>query len=200
MVLEQLMGRDITDGRVLAAMREVPRHEFVADDLESRAHHDGALPIGEQQTISQPYIVALMCQALALEPTARVLEVGTGSGYAAAVLSRLAARVYTIERHHTLVSAAGGRLKALGYDNVEVRCGDGADGWLSVAPFDAVTVAAAAAQVPEALLAQLAVGGRLVIPVGAQGKAQDLRLIVKVGDDEFEQRSLCGVRFVPLVR
>ncbi len=199
MVAEQLASRDIVDERVLSAMTEVPRHEFVDDGLNGQAYSDGALPIGEQQTISQPYIVALTCQAMALEPDARVLEVGTGSGYAAAVLSRLAARVYTIERHQSLVSRASERLQALGYDNVEVRCGDGADGWPSEAPFDAIAVAAAASKVPTSLLEQLADGGRLVIPVGEQGRSQELRLITRTGS-VFDERSLCQVRFVPLVR
>jgi protein-L-isoaspartate(D-aspartate) O-methyltransferase len=199
MVVEQLASRDIVDERVLSAMTGVPRHEFVDDGLNDQAYSDGALPIGEQQTISQPYIVALTCQAMALEPDARVLEVGTGSGYAAAVLSRLAERVYTIERHQTLASRASERLQALGYDNVEVRCGDGADGWLSEAPFDAIAVAAAASKIPTSLLEQLAEGGRLVIPVGEQGRSQELRLITRAGS-VFEERSLCQVRFVPLVR
>jgi len=199
MVADQLVARDIDDARVLRAMREVPRHRFVGNDLADDAHRDGALPIGQQQTISQPYIVALMCQALALEPAARVLDVGTGSGYAAAILSRLVDRLYTIERHDVLAETASALLDELGYDNIEARCGDGVQGWPEQAPFDAIMVAAASTGVPSELLKQLAVGGRMVIPVGVQGEAQELLLFTNTGDGVFKQSALCKVRFVPLV-
>lgn len=197
MVRTQLRGRDIVADPVLRAIAEVPRHLFVPDEWRHLAYEDRALPIDDGQTISQPYIVALMAQALDLHPDDRVLEIGTGSGYAAAVLSRLAGRVYSIERQPDLAHGAAERLARLGYDNVEVRLGDGTLGWPEAAPFDAITIAAAAPWVPRPLREQLADGGHLVIPVGG-GNEQILLLLQRRGD-EIRSHPLSGVRFVPLV-
>src|SRR3979411_1291260 len=166
MVDVQIARRGVRDRDVLDAMRRVPREAFVESGFEEFAYEDAPLPIGEGQTISQPYIVALMIEAAELKPGDRVLEVGTGSGYAAAVVSQIAARVYAIERHAELVDAAKRRLEKLGYTNVELRVGDGTRGWPEAAPFDAILVAAGGPEVPAALKEQLALGGRLVIPVG----------------------------------
>ncbi len=198
MVEQQLKGRDITDPRVLAAMGKVPRHRFVRPDLAGSAYIDSPLPIEEGQTISQPYIVALMTQLLELSGPERILEVGTGSGYQAAILGELVRQVYTIEIRPALASSAALRLKALGYRNVEVKAGDGYLGWPEVAPFDAIIVTAGATRIPEPLVAQLKEGGRLVIPVGEafggqellQGRKQGGRLVTRV---------IAPVRFVPLV-
>ncbi len=197
MVERQIRQRGVVDPAVLEAMRTVPRHEFVGLASEGRAHADSALPIGERQTISQPYIVALMCEALALDRSSRVLDVGTGSGYSAAVLSLLAGKVLSIERHQSLADEARARLERLGYD-VEVRCGDGTLGWPEEAPFDAIAVAAASKRVPPALTEQLVDGGRLVIPLGSRYGGQELVRITKRGS-ELERTPLCLVRFVPLV-
>jgi protein-L-isoaspartate(D-aspartate) O-methyltransferase len=198
MVADQLKARGIRDPEVLRAMGEVPREAFVPDDLADLAYEDGPLPIGSGQTISQPFIVAAMVAALDLDSSDRVLEVGAGSGYAAAVIGRIAAEVWAVERHLELVAAARGRLDRLGYDNVHVVCGDGSTGWAQEAPYDAIIVAAAAPQVPESLRRQLAVGGRLVIPVGATRREQRLLLVARTAGG-FEQRELEPVRFVPLI-
>ena len=166
MVEAQVARRGVRDRRVLNAMREVPREAFVEPGYEEFAYEDGALPIREGQTISQPYIVALMIEAADVKPGERVLEVGAGSGYAAALISRIAERVYAIERHAALAQAAMRRFEALGYDNIELRVGDGTQGWPEAAPFDAILVAAGGPEVPTALKDQLAPAGRLVIPVG----------------------------------
>jgi protein-L-isoaspartate(D-aspartate) O-methyltransferase len=197
MVEKQLRRRGIEDAAVLAAMLAVPRHEFVPKELRSRAYEDLPLPIGSGQTISQPYIVAAMTLALRLQPTDRALEIGTGLGYQAAILSRLAKEVFTIERQPDLASAASERLASLGYLNVHVHCGDGTLGLPEFAPFDAVLVAAAAPAAPQPLLAQLAEGGRMIIPVG-DADNQELRLIEKRAG-KFSARTLEGCRFVPLV-
>lgn len=195
MVERQLRRRDIADERVLAAMGEVPRHEFVPDEVRGAAYSDGALPIGEQQTISQPWIVAFMAQLLELRGDETVLEVGTGSGYGAAVLSRLCAAVVTIERHAALAERAEGVLKALGYDNVEVRVGDGGEGAPDRAPFGGIQVTATAEdEPPRALLQQLTPGGALVCPV-RQGRHEHL---VRYRNGEAEP--FVPVRFVKLVR
>jgi protein-L-isoaspartate(D-aspartate) O-methyltransferase len=199
MVEIQIAGRGVRDARVLQAMREVPREVFVEPGFEALAYDDGPLPIPAGQTISQPYIVALMIEAAELQPADRVLEVGAGSGYAAAVMSRIAARVYAIERHAALVEAARSRLEKLGYDNVELRVGDGTQGWHEAAPFDAILVAASGRDVPQALREQLDVGGCLIIPVGHQLFGQTLQKIKRVGETEYEQENLAGVAFVPLV-
>jgi protein-L-isoaspartate(D-aspartate) O-methyltransferase len=197
MVAEQLERRGIADRRVLDAMRSVPRHEFVASADRLRAYADQALPIGEGQTISQPYMVAAMTEALALTGVERVLEIGTGSGYQAAVLAELARDVISIERHAALAEEARGRLAALGYSRVEVLVGDGSTGYLPRAPYDAILVAAGAPRVPGALTAQLADGGRLAIPVGPYGQ-QELRVVRRDGARLVETaREACV--FVPLV-
>jgi protein-L-isoaspartate(D-aspartate) O-methyltransferase len=199
MVAQQLKARDITDPRVLAAMRQVPRDRFVPEDLRSLAYEDHALPIGLGQTISQPYIVALMTQWAEIKPGDKVLEVGTGSGYQAAVLAELTDRVFSIELIAELAEAARTRLRDLGYGRVQVRTGDGYKGWPEEAPFDAILVTATAPEVPPALKEQLKEGGRLVIPVGAPESVQELLLLRKVkGELKEEQR--VPVRFVPLVK
>ena len=199
MVERHLVARGIRDPRVLAAMRTVPREAFIAGELAEFAYEDAPLPIASAQTISQPYIVALMTAALELEPRQRVLEIGTGSGYAAAILSRVAGEVYTIERHAELAETAGRRLAELGYANVHVRYGDGTLGWAEHAPYDAIIVAAGGPQVPDALLAQLAVGGRLVIPIGETPRDQRLLRVRRVAGGRYEREDLGGVRFVPLI-
>ncbi len=198
MVDRQIAARGITDEAVLEAMREVPREAFVPEDMREFAYLDTPLPIGEEQTISQPYVVARMVEALALSAEDRVLDVGTGSGYAAAVMSRIAAAVYTVERHAALAKAARARFERLGYDNVHVRVGDGTRGWAEEAPFDAIAVAAAGPEVPRALKDQLASGGRLVMPAGPEPRLQRLIRLERT-DGRFEQEDLGGVRFVPLI-
>ena len=202
MVERQLKRRGIRDERVLDAFRSVPREAFVSQAVGEYAYEDSPLPIGEGQTISQPYIVALMVEALGLRPTDRVLEVGAGSGYAAAILSRLAGRVYAIERNQRLAEEARDRLHRLGQDNVEVRSGDGTLGWPDAAPFDAILVSAGGPGVPKPLLEQLAPGGRLVIPVG-RPREQRLYRITRVGGggsgDEWIREDLGSVAFVPLI-
>jgi protein-L-isoaspartate(D-aspartate) O-methyltransferase len=196
MVHEQIAARGIRDARVLDAMRRVPRHELVPESERDSAYEDGPLPIGEGQTISQPYIVAAMSEAAALTGSERVLEVGTGSGYQAAVLSELAREVYTIELEPVLAARAKAHLVRLGCTNVHTRTGDGYRGWPEAAPFDAIVVTAAPDHVPPDLIEQLAPGGRLVIPVGGSGN-QDLLLLTKTADGVV-RRNLMPVRFVPL--
>jgi protein-L-isoaspartate(D-aspartate) O-methyltransferase len=198
MVDEQFVARDIRNADVLAVMGRVPRHEFVPDALRGRAYSDSALPIGEGQTISQPYKVAFMTQAINPRAGQRVLEIGTGSGYQAAVLSDLVSEVYTIELLPSLAEEARTRLERLGYPKVHVRTGDGFYGWPEAAPFDAVVVTCGADQVPEALFEQLKSGGKMVIPVGPAGGVQRLRLIEKGPNGEMQSRELLPVRFVPL--
>lgn len=198
MVVRQIAARGVRDRAVLDAMREVPRERFVDADFASDAYCDTPLPIGAEQTISQPYIVAAMIEAAALSPASRVLEIGAGSGYAAAVISRIAAQVFAIERHAALADRAAATLAALGYTNVRIRTGDGCAGWPEEAPFDAIIVSAGAAAVPAALREQLAVGGRLVIPVDARFEQRLLR-ITRIDADRFDEADLGGVRFVPLV-
>ena len=197
MVRTQLAGRGIDDKRVLDAMARVPRHLFVPAQLREHAYQDRALPIEEQQTISQPFIVALMAQALSLTGDERVLEIGTGSGYAAAVLSLLCAEVYSIERWPALAETAERRLHNLGYESVHVYVGDGTAGLPVHAPYDGVVVAAAAPWAPRPLREQLADGGRLVIPVG--GRDEQLLLRMTRHGDEIRTERLSGVRFVPLI-
>lgn len=199
MVRDQLMGRGISDSAVLAAMRQVPREEFVDPGMRELAYEDHPLPIAKGQTISQPFIVAYMTEALELTGSDRVLEVGTGSGYAAAVLSRIVDRVYSVERLEELAEDARRRLERLGYGNVVVLVGDGSLGWPEHAPYDAIVVTAGAPRVPTPLLRQLTGGGRLVIPVGPSSLLQNLVRVRRVGDDEVRYEELCGVRFVPLV-
>jgi protein-L-isoaspartate(D-aspartate) O-methyltransferase len=197
MVHTQLANRGITDARIVHAMREVQRHQFIPETLWASAYEDYPLPIGEGQTISQPYIVAIMLQHLGLQPTDRALEVGTGSGYATALLSRLCREVYSIERYATLAQTADSKLRALGYSNVKVTVGDGSRGWAEYAPFDAILVSAAASDMPLPLFEQLKERGRMIVPVGPTS-SQQLHLVRKVDGrpvvTEFE-----GCRFVPLV-
>jgi protein-L-isoaspartate(D-aspartate) O-methyltransferase len=197
MVERQLVLRDIKDERVLRAMREVPRHMFVPRSLRSRAHEDGPLPIGFGQTISQPYIVALMTEILEPNPTDKVLEIGTGSGYQAAVLAKLVDEVYTVEIIEELATRSQQTLAELGVNNVHVRAGDGFQGWPEHAPYDAVIVTCAPDQVPQSLVDQLADGGKMIIPVGPAAGAQELYLLEKRGD-ELKRRAVLPVRFVPM--
>jgi protein-L-isoaspartate(D-aspartate) O-methyltransferase len=197
MVSRQIAARGVRDPLVLKAMSEVPRHLFVPADLAAEAYRDTPLPIGEGQTISQPYIVALMTECLALDGSEKVLEVGTGSGYQAAVLGRIAASVDTIEIHPGLARRAAATLERLGYSNVHVRAGDGFFGWPEEAPFDAVIVTAAAPEVPPALFAQLREGGRLVIPLGDPSASQRLTVVTKRQGKPRVERVL-DVRFVPM--
>jgi protein-L-isoaspartate(D-aspartate) O-methyltransferase len=198
MVVQQIVCRGVRDERLLSAMRTVPRHLFVREALREFAYEDRPLPIEAGQTISQPYIVALMAEALELQPDGRVLEVGAGSGYAAAVLAEMAAEVYAIERHEELAELARERLASLGYD-IEVLHGDGTEGWPDRAPFDAIVVAAGGPDVPPSLLEQLRIGGRLVIPVGDTPRTQELIRVRRVGQHEFDRESLGRVQFVPLI-
>ncbi len=199
-LLMELRGEGVSDPRVLGAIERVPREAFVPDQFQDRAYENTALPIGEGQTISQPLIVGLMTQALEPGERMKVLEVGTGCGYQAAVLSLLFRRVYTIERHRSLGRKAAERLRALGYANITTMIGDGSRGWPEQAPFDRIIVTAAASgDVPEALLNQLAEGGILVIPVGTTSTDQHLWRYRREGDT-FRPERLCAVRFVPLVR
>jgi len=198
MVEDQVVARGVRDPRVIDAMLKVPRHKFVEEALESQAYQDAPLPIGERQTISQPYMVAVMSEALALDGTETVLEVGTGSGYQAAVLALLADRVFTLERIPALARRARKTLDACGYCKVNIRLADGTLGWQEMAPFDAIIVTAGAPDVPRDYLDQLAVGGRLVIPVGDR-MSQVLMRITRTSENEFKEEQLLGCRFVPLV-
>ena len=199
MVAHQIVERGVRSETVARAMREVPREAFMKEELREFAYSDSPLPIGEGQTISQPYIVAYMAEALELEGGERVLEVGTGSGYAAAVLSRIAAEVYTIERHESLARDAQAVLTRLGYSNVHVVVGDGTKGLPAAAPYDAIVVAAGGPQVPVALREQLAIGGRLVMPIGDTPREQRLVRVRRTREEEYEEEDLLPVRFVPLI-
>jgi protein-L-isoaspartate(D-aspartate) O-methyltransferase len=196
MVEDQLARRDIVDERVLNAMSHVPRHKFVPVPSQHRAYSDSALPIGHGQTISQPYIVALMTQSVRPKPDSKALDIGTGCGYQAAVLAELVKNVYSIEIVEPLAEEARLRLKTLGYLNVQVRHGDGYRGWPEMAPFDVIIVAAAAEEVPQPLVDQLSPGGRMIIPVGAL--YQELLLIEKMADGTVSQRHVAPVAFVPM--
>ena len=199
MIETQLKPRGIKNAAVLRAMREVPRHEFVPERIKDHAYEDSALPIGKNQTISQPYIVALMTELLEPEERDRVLEIGTGSGYAAAVLSRIVRTVYTIERHSSLLQSAAEAFRSLGYDNIKVFHGDGTLGLPEKAPFDSIVVTAGAPDIPEALKQQLVVGGRLLVPTGRKRASQQLVRIRRLSRDDFQREDLTRVRFVPLV-
>ena len=198
MVERDLKGRDIKDPMVLEIMGRVPRQLFVDPSLRSQAYADHPLPIGEGQTISQPYIVALMTQILQIKPGERVLEIGTGSGYQAAVLAELTDQVYTIEIRESLAKQAAQLLKQLGYDKVRVKYGDGYLGWEEAAPFDAIIVTAAASHIPPPLIKQLKEGGRLVLPLGSTTYFQTLTLLTKK-NGKTEIQHLLGVAFVPLI-
>jgi protein-L-isoaspartate(D-aspartate) O-methyltransferase len=197
-MVAQLDRRGVRDARVLGAMASVPREAFVSAGTEEFAYADSPLPIGEGQTISQPYIVAAMAEAAELEPAGRVLEVGAGSGYAAAIFSRLSGQVFAIERHTNLTEAARARCHALGYHNITFMIGDGSIGWREQAPFDAILVAAGVPKPPEALKRQLKIGGRLIVPVG-EADEQRLFRVHRTGEEEFQEDDLGGVRFVPLI-
>ncbi|HET9192675.1 MAG TPA: protein-L-isoaspartate(D-aspartate) O-methyltransferase [Vicinamibacterales bacterium] len=199
MVNEQIAARDVKDPRVLDAMRKVPRHRFVPPALISRAYDDSPLPIGYSQTISQPFIVAHMTEALDIQSSHKVLEIGTGSGYQAAVLGELARTVYTIEIVPELARSAAATLKALGYSNVHVRAGDGYAGWPEHAPFDRIMLTAAPEEIPKPLIDQLAPRGRLLAPVGEQGAVQWLTIVDKTPQGVTQRRTL-PVRFVPFTR
>ncbi|RTL61233.1 MAG: protein-L-isoaspartate(D-aspartate) O-methyltransferase [Hyphomicrobiales bacterium] len=198
-VQRQIEARGIRDRRVLDAMRSVPRELFVPEDQRAHAYEDHPLPIGAGQTISQPYIVGFMIEALGLRGGEKVLEVGAGSGYAAAVLSKIAGEVFTIERIGALVRFATDNLAAAGCSNVHVRHGDGTQGWATEAPFDAILVSAGAPDVPPSLMHQLKVGGRLVIPVGKDPSTQELVRVTRTSDGDWSYEDVAGVRFVPLI-
>lgn len=197
MVKRQIEGRGVTDEKVLAALRKVPRHLFISEALQDQAYGDFPLPIGEQQTISQPFIVAEMTQALQLSEDDRVLEIGTGSGYQAAILAEIAFRVYTIERIHPLLVKARRLFDQLQYHNIITRYGDGTGGWADESPFDAIIVTAGAPGIPNNLVAQMTVGGRMVVPVGDQHSQE----LIKIYKEEkgVHQTNLGGCRFVKLV-
>ena len=198
MIEKQLRRRGIRDPRVLDTMFQIPRHEFVAPGLASRAYEDRPLPIGESETISQPYIVAVMTEAVRVQPGEKVLEVGAGSGYQAAILAHLGATVYAVERNTDLAEAARRRLARLGYTGIEILCGDGTEGYAAAAPYQVIVVTAASPpQIPQPLLDQLSSGGRLVIPVGERER-QELQLIFRHGD-EFATRLLDPCQFIPLI-
>jgi protein-L-isoaspartate(D-aspartate) O-methyltransferase len=197
MVDSQLRARGIADERVLDAMARVPRHEFVAERYRDQAYEDHPLPIGQEQTISQPYIVALMLQALAINPSDKVLEVGTGSGYATALLAELSVQVVSMERHAALADEARELLARLGYSNVKVIAGDGSQGFPEGAPYDVILVSAAAPEVPPALRAQIAEGGRMILPVGSSESQQLQTIQIRNGQPQVLPRELC--RFVPLI-
>ena len=199
MVERQLKRRGISEPEILDAFRAVPREAFISEEYAHQAYGDHPLPIEANQTISQPYIVALMIQAAAINPGDSVLEVGAGSGYAAAVISRIAARVIGVERQHELVEVARTRLKRLGYDNVEIIEGDGTKGCRDHAPFDAILAAASGSHVPRPLVEQLAPNGRLVMPIGEPGWVQELIKVTKQEDGILKQENLGGVRFGPLI-
>ena len=197
MVERQLVGRGFNDERVLRAMRKVPRHLFMPENKRRESYDDHAIPIGFGQTISQPYVVAFMSGALNLQHGDRVLEIGTGSGYQAAVLSSLVKEVYSIEIVKSLAEKAGKKLKEMQYHNVTVKWGDGYQGWVEYAPYDAIIVTAAPDRVPQTLIDQMKIGGRLVLPVGTY--FQKLKVITKMGDGEVGEKNIISVRFVPMV-
>lgn len=197
MVEKQIVARGIANVQVLAAMRSVPRHLFVSEALMDQAYSDFPLPIGEQQTISQPYIVAEMTQSLQLSPDDRVLEIGTGSGFQAAILAQIVYRVYTIERIHSLYIKTRKLFDRLGYHNIVTRYSDGTTGWKDEGPFDAIIVTAGSPEIPAVLVNQLKIGGRMVIPVGSQ-HSQDLIKLVR-DEDGIHQTNMGGCRFVKLV-
>jgi protein-L-isoaspartate(D-aspartate) O-methyltransferase len=199
MIDTQLLKRGIRDARVLEAMAKVPRHEFVEDSQKNSAYDDDPLPIGCGQTISQPYIVAYMSEALQIEPQDRVLEIGTGSGYQTAILAELALEVYTVEIVAPLLESASGRLRRLGYTGIHYKEGSGAEGWPEKSPFQKIIVTAAAEKIPHALADQLSTGGRMIFPLGKPKEVQDLMLGIKT-PQQMDYKQLMQVRFVPLVQ
>lgn len=198
MITEQLITRDISDKAVLEAFRKVSRHEFVPEELRQSAYNDYPLPIGENQTISQPYMVALMTEYLKLKGSEKVLEIGTGSGYQAAILGEIAKEVYSVERFKDLADKASKILNSLGYKNIHIKVGDGTIGWNEFAPYDGIVVTAGAPAIPESLVKQLKDGGRLVIPVDRGGFGQTLTLVEKIGRTT-RTSDICSCAFVPLV-
>jgi protein-L-isoaspartate(D-aspartate) O-methyltransferase len=198
-MVELIESRGVTAPRVITAMLRAPREQFVPAGEYDRAYDDRPLLIGHGQTISQPYIVAYMVEALGLKGGEKVLEVGAGSGYAAAVLAEMGTKVFAIERIEALVEQARANLRAAGYDTVNLICGDGSQGWAAEAPFDAILVSAGANKMPGPLIDQLAIGGRMVIPVGARPSDQELIRVTRVAQDDVREERLCGVRFVPLI-
>jgi len=199
MVRDHIHARGVRDARVLEALSKVPRELFVPQPMREQAYDDSPLPIGHDQTISQPYIVGFMAEALQLTPESKVLEVGSGCGYAAAVMAEIASEVYTIERLEPLAVLAANNLLDAGYENVHVLHADGTQGWAENAPFDAILVSAGGPGVPESLRQQLKIGGRLVIPIGVDPRAQELVRITRTDDAEFDREDLADVRFVPLI-
>lgn len=199
MVRRQLKARGIRDKALLRAMKAVPRELFVPENLREFSYDDSPLPIGEAQTISQPYVVALMVEAAGLTSNSRVLEIGAGSGYCVAIMSRLAERVYAIERNEALAEELPSRLAELGCTNIEIRAGDGSAGWVEEAPFDAIIVSAVAPHIAEPLLSQLAPDGRLIVPVARGTDNQRLMKVTRRGEDDFSEEDLGGVHFVPLI-
>ena len=199
MVQRQIRGRGIREPALLDAMCEVPREEFVLEEYRASAYDDAPLPIPADQTISQPYVVALMIRALSLSADARVLEVGSGSGYASAILSRIVREVHAVERHQELAAYARERLKKLGYDNVHVHHADGSTGWPPAAPYEGILVSASGPRIPAVLEQQLALEGRLVMPIGRARGMQNLVRLTRVSQDEYRRQNLGGVRFVPLI-
>ena len=199
MVNRQIRARGIRDEAILDAIRAVPRENFVLDKYKAAAYDDSPLPIPAGQTISQPYVVALMIRALRIGPKDKVLEVGSGSGYAAAILSRIVQEVHAVERHEELVAYARERLAQIGYDNVHVHHADGTMGWPPAAPYDGIMVSASGPRVPQSLEEQLAIGGRLIMPIGRARGLQTLIRLTRVGEAEYEEKDLGGVRFVPLI-
>jgi protein-L-isoaspartate(D-aspartate) O-methyltransferase len=199
MVEKAIAGRGVRSSLVLNAMAKVPREAFLPEQLREFAYEDAPLPIAEGQTISQPYIVAYMTEALDLQGGERVLEIGAGSGYAAAVLAEIAGEVYTVERIGQLAEKAATRLADLGYENIHVLHGDGTRGWPEHAPYDAIIVAAGGPKIPDALKHQLKIGGRLVIPVGDDPKIQELIRVTRLSENKYRQEDLADVRFVPLI-
>jgi protein-L-isoaspartate(D-aspartate) O-methyltransferase len=198
MVEDQVIDRGVKDRRVIDAMLKVPRHKFVEEALEGKAYQDAPLPIGDKQTISQPYMVAVMSEALALDGSEKVLEIGTGSGYQAAVLALLADRVFSLERIPSLARRARKVLDGCGFSKVNIRVADGTQGWQDMAPFDAIVVTAGAPEVPQDYLHQLAVGGRLIIPVGDRN-SQVLMRITRTTEAAYQEEQMLGCRFVPLI-
>lgn len=199
MVARQIEARGIANPALSAALREVPREAFLPESLAAFAYDDTPLPIEAGQTISQPYIVALMIDAAGVSPGDRVLEIGGGSGYAAAVMGRIAGRVIAIERHEELARLAAARMARLGYNNVKIVHGDGTAGWSEEAPYDAILAAASGSHVPQVLKEQLAIGGTLVMPIGEPHRAQNLVRVKRIGEGSFEEEDLGAVRFVPLI-
>jgi protein-L-isoaspartate(D-aspartate) O-methyltransferase len=197
-LIAEIRRRNIRDERILQALRQVPREEFVSPELRYKAYEDSPLPIAQGQTISQPYIVAFMIELAGLQPLSRVLEIGTGSGYAAAVIAQIAARVFTIERQQYLFENSRARLEELGYQNIATRLGDGTEGWPEEAPFDAIIVSAGSSHIPRQLLSQLKTGGKLIIPIGRHNTQKLLR-IVRSGADRYESKDFGPVSFVELV-